>query len=120
MTRAKNRIQSILHAHLIAPCKGELFSKRGRAWLVALPIDEDQRRSVTRHATKLDRLGVEVADMGKVLAQQALDETQVRRLMTITGIDAKVAMSVLASTGDITRSSSPQKLVSYFGLVNAA
>ncbi len=116
MTRAKNRIQSILHAQLIAPYKGELFSRRGRAWLEALPLEEDQRRSVTRHAAELDRLGVELADMDKVLAQQALMEPQARRLMTITGIDVMVAMSVMAAIGDITRFSSPQKLVSTFGL----
>ncbi|WP_425339678.1 transposase, partial [Microvirga lotononidis] len=39
-----------------------------------------------------------------------------RRLMTITGVNATVAMSVLAAIGDIKRFSSPQKLVSYFGL----
>jgi len=33
MTRLKNRIQSVLHANLIPPYKGVLFSQRGRAWL---------------------------------------------------------------------------------------
>jgi len=36
--------------------------------------------------------------------------------MTITGVNATVAMSVLAAIGDIHRFSSPEKLVSYFGL----
>ena len=36
--------------------------------------------------------------------------------MTITGVNMIVALSVLAAIGDIGRFSSPEKLVSYFGL----
>jgi transposase len=116
MTRLKNRIHSILHAHLIPPYPGTLFSKRGRAWLEALPLAEDQRRVILRHAGELDRLGAELAELDKSIAQKALNDPQVRRLMTITGVNATVAMGVLAAIGDIKRFSSPQKLVSYFGL----
>jgi transposase len=52
----------------------------------------------------------------KSLAQKALDEPLVKRLMTIAGVNAIVAMSLLAAIGDIHRFSSPQKVVSYFGL----
>ncbi len=116
LTRLKNRIQSVLHANLIPPYKGVLFSKRGRAWLEAQPLAEDQRRVVLRHAGELDRLGSELAEVDKSLAQKALEGPRVKRLMTITGVNATVAMSVLAAIGDIYRFSSPEKLVSYFGL----
>jgi transposase len=116
MTRLKNRIHAVLHAHLIPPDPGNLFSQRGRAWLGALPLAEDQHRVILRHAGELDRLGAELAELDKSLAQKALDDPQVRRLMTITGVNATVAMGVLAAIGDIKRFSSPQKLVSYFGL----
>jgi transposase len=89
-----------------------LFSKRGRAWLEAQPLAEDQRRVVLRHAGELDRLGAELADVDKSLAQNALEEPRVKRLMTITGVNASVVMSVLAAIGDIYRFSSPEKLVS--------
>jgi hypothetical protein len=116
MTRLKNRIQSVLHANLIPPYKGTLFSKRGRAWLETQPLAQDQRRVVLRHAGELDRLGAELADVDKSLAQKALAEPRIKRLMTITGVNVTVAMSVLAAIGDINRFSSAQKLVSYFGL----
>jgi transposase len=116
MTRLKNRIQSVLHANLIPPYKGTLFSQRGRAWLEAQPLAQDQHRVVLRHTAELDRLGVELAEVDKSLAQKALNEPLVRRLMTITGVNFTVAMSVLAAIGDIRRFSSPQKLVSYFGI----
>jgi transposase len=36
--------------------------------------------------------------------------------MTITGVNVTVALSLVAAIGDIKRFSSPEKLVSYFGL----
>ena len=39
--------------------------------------------------------------MDQSLAQRALEEPRVKRLMTITGVNATVAMSVLAAIGDI-------------------
>ncbi|QND61572.1 transposase [Mesorhizobium huakuii] len=60
-----------------APCS----QKRGRAWLEAQPLAEDQRRVVLRHAGELDRLGGELAQVDKSLAQTALQEPRVKRLM---------------------------------------
>ena len=92
-TRLKNRIQSILHANLIPPYKGVLFSQRGRAWLEAQPLAEDQRRVIVRHAGELDRLGAELAEVDRCLAQTALQEPRVKRLVTITCKPAPVAAS---------------------------
>lgn len=116
MTRLKNRIQSVLHANLIPRYAGALFGKRGRAWLDAQPLAEDQKRTIARHLGELDRIGAELAELDKVLANEALGDDRVRRLMTIGGVNAVVAMSVLAAIGEITRFSSPEKLVSYLGL----
>lgn len=116
MTRLKNRIQSVLHANLIPRYAGALFGKRGRAWLDAQPLPEDQKRTIARHLRELDRIGGELAELDKALANQALGDDRVRRLMTIGGVNAVVAMSVLAAIGEITRFSSPEKLVSYLGL----
>lgn len=116
MTRLKNRIQSVLHANLIPRYAGALFGKRGRAWLDAQPLPEDQKRTIARHLGELDRIGAELAELDKVLANEALGDDRVRRLMTIGGVNAVVAMSVLAAIGEITRFASPEKLVSYLGL----
>jgi hypothetical protein len=46
-TERKNEVHSILHAHLIPKCPhADLFNARGRAWLAAqqLPDDDDRRR----------------------------------------------------------------------------
>lgn len=116
MTRLKNRIQSILHANLIPKETGRIFSKRGRARLEALPLPADQMRMALRHHDELARLAAELAVIDRDLAQRALADPNVKRLMTINGVDATVAACVLAAIGDIGRFSSPEKLVSYLGL----
>jgi transposase len=117
MTRLKNRVHSVLHANLILPRdEGGLFGKVGRAWLDRQPLPEDQRRTIARHLGELDRIGAELAAVDKGLAERALSDERVRRLMTIGGVNAVVALSLIAAIGDVGRFSSPEKLVSYFGL----
>ncbi len=106
----------MLHANLIPPYNASLFTKRGRKWLAEQPVAQDQRRVILRHAGELDRLGCELKQIDEDLAQTALQEPRVKQLMTITGVNMMVALSVLAAIGDIERFSSPEKLVSYFGL----
>ena len=113
MTRLKNRFQSILNANLIPKETRHLFSKRGRARLEALPLPAGQMRMALRHHDELARLAGGLAVIDRDLAQRALGDPDVKRLMTIAGVDAIVAASVLAAIGDIHRFSSPEKLVSY-------
>ncbi len=116
LTRLKNRVQSVLHANLIPRYEGKLFTKGGRRWLEEAPLPADQKRVVSRHLSEHDRLAAELAVVDRELAKEALGDPRVRRLMTIGGVNAIVAGSVLAAIGDITRFSSPEKLVRYFGL----
>jgi transposase len=116
MTRLKNRIHSVLHANLIPRYPGKLFGKRGRSWLAQQPIPDDEKRVISRHLEEHDRLSATMAVLDKELAQGALKDERVRRLMTIGGVNMVVALGVLAAIGDVTRFSSAEKLVSYFGL----
>ena len=116
LVRLKNRVHAVLHANLIPRYEGKLFSKGGRAWLAGQPLPEDQRQSVLRHLAEHDRVAADLAAVDKALAEWALGEERVRRLMTIGGVNAVVAVSVLAAVGDIARFPSPERLVSYLGL----
>ena len=116
LTRLKNRVQSVLHANLIPRFAGKLFTKRGRTWLDRAPLAEDQKRLIERHLMEHDRLAADLSEVDRLLAQDALRDPQVRRLMTIGGVNVIVAASVLAAIGDVARFSSAEKLVSYFGL----
>ena len=116
-TRIKNEVHAILHAHLIPPCPhADLFSRVGRAWLERQPVPDDERFAIARHVRELDRLGEDLAALDREIAGEALDDTSVARLITITGVNLVVATGLVAAIGDIRRFSSPQKLVSYFGL----
>lgn len=116
MTRLKNRIQSVLHANLLPRETGRIYGRQGRARLEALPLPADQMRLVLRHHDELTRLGHELEVIDKDLSQRALEDPNVKRLMTIGGVNSIVAASVLAAVGDIKRFPSPEKLVSYLGL----
>jgi len=114
-TRIKNEVHSILHAHLIPKCPhADLFSARGRAWLARQPLPDDERAAVERHVRELDRLAEDLAGLDREIAQVAIDDPAVRRLITITGVNLTVATGIVAAIGDISRFNSPQKLVSYF------
>nr|WP_206069783.1 IS110 family transposase [Novosphingobium olei] len=116
-TRIKNAVHAILHAHLIPRCPhADLFSGVGRAWLACQPVPEDERGAIERHIRELDRLTDDLAALDKEIAGDALDDDAIARLLTITGINLTVAAGIVAAIGDISRFSSPQKLVSYFGL----
>lgn len=116
-TRINNEVHAILHAHLIPRCPhADLFSAVGRAWLLHQPVPEDERGAIERHIRELDRLTDDLAALDKEIAVDALDDDAIARLLTITGVNMTVAAGVVAAIGDINRFSSPQKLVSYFGL----
>ncbi len=69
-----------------------------------------------RHIRELDRLGEDLATLDRGIAQAAIEDEPTRRLLTITGVNLTVAAGLMAAIGSIDRFSSPQKLVSYFGL----
>jgi len=64
----------------------------------------------------LDFAGEELRLIDRELGQIGLRRAEVARLMTVPGIDATVALSIVAAIGDFSRFSSPKKLVSYLGL----
>ena len=116
MTRMKNRIHSVLHANLILPFPGELFSQAGRKWLEAQPVAPDEKLAIRRHLADLDHRASDLAALDQALARRALQDARAQRLMTISGVHVTVAVGLLAAIGDISRFASPEKLVSYLGL----
>ncbi len=79
-------------------------------------LPDDERRAIARHVRELDRLGEDLAELDRDIGEAVVDDPAVKRLLTITGVNVIVAAGLVAAIGDIRRFSSPQKLVSYFGL----
>jgi transposase len=116
-TRLKNRVQSILHRNLVPRCPAaDLFGHKGRAWLAEQDLPLDERQAVEALLRQLDFHGEELKLIDAELARVALRRDEVKRLMTIPGVDATVALSIVAAVGDFLRFRSPDKLVSYLGL----
>lgn len=116
-TRVKNQVQAILARNLCPRCPAaDLFGHKGRCWLADQPLPADERLMMASLLRQLDFAGEELRLVDAELAQAALDEPDVRRLMTIPGVDMAVAMAIRATVGDFSRFASPDKLVSYVGL----
>jgi transposase len=115
--RLKTITQSILHAHLVPQCPhADLFGIRGRNWLLAQHLPSDEREAVERHLREFDRLGEDLKVVERELARDALADANVKRLMTIPGIDMVVALGVSAALGPIARFKGPDQVVAYLGL----
>src|SRR5437870_963498 len=116
-TRLKNQVQSILHRNLVPRCPAaDLFGHKGRAWLGEQPLPADECHAVEALVRQLDFHGQELGIIDAELGRVALASDDVKRLMTIPGVDATVALSIVAAVGDFGRFRSPEKLVSYLGL----
>ncbi len=114
--RVKSRVQAVLHANLVAKYAGHLFGKGGRRWLASAPLPKAERDLLIRHLDELDWLEGKLAKLDQALAGIALDDSRMRKLMSIAGINVAVATAVIAAIGDISRFSAPDRLASYFGL----
>jgi hypothetical protein len=78
-------------------------------------IDDDSNQTGQTLAALLGIAQATFASMIEIGDGKATDSA-VRRLMTITGVDLTVSVGIIAAIGDVARFTSPQKLVSYFGL----
>ena len=116
-TRLKNQVQAILHRNLVPRCPAaDLFGHKGRRWLAEQALPADELQAVSALLRQLDFQGQELQIIDAELGRVALGSADVKRLMTVPGVDATVALSIVAAVGDFSRFASPQKLVSYLGL----
>src|SRR3954466_1326465 len=116
-SRAKNEIHAVLQRRLAGkpPC-ADLFGVKGRQWLAALELPVEERESVAAGIRHIDFLDAEVAAVERLIAQQALAWPEIRRLMTVPGVNLICAASFMAAIGDVTRFFTSRKLVAYLGL----
>jgi transposase len=119
-TRLKNHLQAALHRNLVPGCpRRDLFGKAGRRWLVdhALPLLPPHEQAMGAATLReLDLVDHEITTVEQTLAASARDRPEIRRLLTIPGLDAISALAVLATIGDIHRFRTPANLVGYLGL----
>jgi transposase len=121
LTRARTRVKNEIHACLARrlaerpPCS-DLFGVKGRAWLAALELPLEERESVDAGIRQVEFLDAEIAVVERLIAQQALSWPEIRRLMTVPGVNLIGAATFIAAVGRPERFLTSRKLVAYLGL----
>src|SRR4051794_20229219 len=116
-TRSKNEIHAILMRRLKGrPGVSDLFGKKGRQWLAELELPVEERETLDSCVRQIDFLDGDVALVEQAIAHDALNWAEARRLMTVPGVNLIVAVTFLATVGDIHRFPDRRKLVAYLGL----
>jgi transposase len=90
-TRLRNQIHAVLTRNLIEAPVTDVFGQGGRRWLAYVQLPAHEREQVDGNLRLHDALDGEIALVERGLAEQALADPRVRRLMTIPGVDAAVA-----------------------------
>ena len=116
-TQVKNEISAVLHRNLKGrPPVSDPFGRKGRLWLAAQELPADERLTVDAGLRQLDFLGAELAEIDRLVAMEAQGDEDVRRLLTIPGVDVTTAVTLIAVIGDVSRFPTSRQLVGYLGL----
>ena len=116
-TRAKNEIHAVLVRRLVGrPPVSDLFGVKGRAWLRALELALEEAETVAACLRHVEFLDSEIAAVEREIARQALESRELRRLITVPGVNVICAATFLAAVGDIRRFATSRRLVGYLGL----
>lgn len=116
-TRAKNEVHAVLARCLLGRSPvSDLFGATGREWLAAQELPADEAETVAGCLRQIDFLDSEIEAIDRLLAEWALGSPEARRLMTIPGVGIATAAALVAAIGDVSRFSTPRKLVAYLGL----
>jgi transposase len=116
-TRAKNECHAALARRLIKkPGVSDLFGQAGREWLREVELPVEERETVDGCLRQIEFLDAEITEVEKQIARDALGSPQIKRLMTVPGVNVIVAATFLAAVGDVSRFPGQRQLVGYLGL----
>jgi transposase len=121
LVRQRRRAKNQVHATLIRNLKGkppvsDLFGARGRRWLAEQELPADERETVAACLRQIEFLDREIALIERALTEQVLASAEMRRLLTLPGVNFVTAAALIAAIGDIGRFPTARQLVSYLGL----
>jgi transposase len=116
-TRAKNEAHAVPARNLCGrPPVSDCFGKQGRVWLSSLHLPLDERLTLDGCLRQIDFLDGELRALEAALAEHALASAEIRRLMTVPGVNVHTAAAFMAAVGDIRRFPTARRLVGYLGL----
>jgi transposase len=116
-TRAKNEVHGALIRRLVEkPKVSDLFGLAGRRWLCELELPIDERETVDACLRQIDFLEQEIREVEQAIATDALASPEIKRLMTVPGVNVITAATFVAAVGDVRRFATPRRVVGYLGL----
>jgi transposase len=121
LVRSRSRAKNEIHAVLMRRLKGrppvsDLFGAKGRSWLGSLELPLEESETVEGCMRHIEFLDSEIAAVERHIAAQALDSAEIRRLMTVPGVNVICAATFMAAVGEIRRFQNPRALTGYLGL----
>ena len=121
LVRARSRAKNEIHAVLMRRLKGrppvsDLFGVKGREWLRGLQLPLVEGETVQAGLRHIEFLDTEIEQVERLICQEALKSRQVRRLLTVPGVNVICAAVFLAAVGDIKRFKGSRQVVAYLGL----
>jgi transposase len=118
-TMTRNRLQSLLHRHMLDLPAGEPFSIRNLPWWDSIPVSPMEKILLRHYLDILNHLKPLIGQLDAQIVSLS-DSPEWRDLMTFTiqipGIGVILGMTILSALGDISRFESPKKAVGYSGL----
>jgi transposase len=121
LVRARSRAKNEIHAVLMRclkdrPPASDLFGVKGRRWLAEQQLPVTERETVESAMRQVSFLDAEIAEVEQRIAAEALSWPEVKRLMTVPGVNVIVAATFVAAVGDVRRFPDRRKLTAYLGL----
>jgi len=112
----KNRVHGLLAYHNIHPKESDIFGKAGMEMLCNMELDPHSRRILDDMLDHIEYSNKEIKKLERYLRKTLARDPRVGWLRTLPGIDYLSAYYIIAEIGDISRFSTPGKLVSYIAL----
>jgi len=121
LVRARSRAKNEIHAVLMRRLKGrppvsDLFGVKGRQWLRGLELPAEESETVQSCLRHIEFLDQEIEQVERLIAQEALQSPQVKRLMTVPGVNVICAAIFLAAVGEVRRFKGSRQVVAYLGV----
>jgi len=116
ITRVKNEVYALLARNGIEIKHSDIFGAAGLGEMRAPDLSDSDKFLLGSSLEELVFLTERASEVQRTISFYAENNKEAKLLMTIQSIDYYSAMTILAEIGDITRFSTPKKLVSYAGL----
>jgi transposase len=85
-TQVKNEISAVLHRNLKGRSPAsDPFGRKGRGWLAAQELPVDERLTIDASLRQLDFLGEELAEIDRLVAEEAQGDQDVRHRCGLAG-----------------------------------